>query len=167
MSSYCTVDDVRNILPDSVVIGTNLLQGNTNVTTSKVEEWIEYAASIIDSEVSSFYRIPLIKYKEPDYSITPVVFEEKYPPPIPIINARLAAAYLYDHIMSAEQEPNISEFAKNQRSLAYDDLKSIQAGKIQLKNQVMRGLRFVRQELLDPSRTPVKDNQPPNRGAGQ
>lgn len=167
MATYCTIDDVKNIVPDSVHIGTNLQNRNTNVTEAKVEYWIEQSASIIDADISSFYRIPLIKYKEADFSENPVTFTEKYPNPIPLINARLTAAYIYDHIMSAQQEPNVSDFAKNQRSLAYDDLLKIQIGSIQLKNQVRTGLRFVRQELHDPSRIPVKEVQPPNRGSGE
>ena len=167
MSSYCTIQDVSNHLPDSVVIGTNLLQNDVNVLESQVEEWIQQTASVIDGYISSVYRVPLIKWKEPDFSVNPVTFTEKYPNPIVLINIRLTAAQVYDYIMSAEQSPNVSDYAKNQRALAFDDLQKVITGQVQLQNQVRMGLRFVRQELLDPSRSPIPDTQDHNRSAGE
>lgn len=168
MASYCTVVDVENILTSNVNIGTNVLRGEVNVTTANVEFWIAETAGVIDSYVSSLYRIPLILYKEPDFSQNPVTFTERYPHPVILINARLAAANIYDKIIMANQEPNVSDWGKNQRSLAYDDLSQIQSGAIQLKGQVYIGLRFVRQELRDAPRAPSHpDVQPHSRSAGE
>ncbi len=169
MSLYCTIEDVQNILPKKVIIGTNLLKQDVNVTQEQAEFFIEQASGIVDSSISTIYRIPLIQYKEPDFSQNPVTFTSVYPPPISLITARLAASYLYDKIIMAQQEPNVSDWGKNQRSLAYDDLTSIQSGIIQLKGQVFTGLRFVPQELFDPSRAPFNKNniQPHTRTAGQ
>jgi hypothetical protein len=166
MSQYCTIDDLKNILPKNIIIGN--MKERANCSEERALFFIEENAGIIDSQISALYRIPLIKYKEPDFSSNPVIFLEKYPRPITLINARLAAASLYDYIMNAQQEPNVSEWGKNQRALAYDDLKSVQAGLIQLKGQVKNATRFVRQELFDPARVPSKNGiQPPNRAAGQ
>ena len=169
MPSYCTVDDVRNIVPKNIVIGTNLLKGGVNVLESQVEFWISKMAGVIDGYLSSFYRIPLKKYKEPDWEQDPITFTEFYPPPIPLTNARLAAAMIYDNIIMANQEPNVSDWGTNIRALAFDDLAEIQSGLIQLKNQDMTGRRFVRQELFDASRAPLHSNmsvQPNSRTAG-
>jgi len=166
MAEYCTVDNIQDILPKNILIGTNINTGAINVTTDRATYWIQQVASIIDGYLSPIYRIPLIKYKEPDFSQDPVTFVEIYPNPVPLINTRLAAANLYDHIMMAEQSPNISDWGKNQRALAFDDIAKIQNGIIQLKNQVLIGWRFVRAELLDHSRisahsdTKTSDRQP-------
>ena len=156
MSQYCTIDDLENILPNRVVIGTNLQAKNVNVTTTRATAMIVQAAGIIDAYLSAVYRIPLVQYKEPDFTVDPVTFTAVFPPPLILINARLAAANIYDHVMMAAQEPNISEWGKNQRSLAFDDISEIQSGAIQLRGQEKIGLRFVRQELLDPSRVPFR-----------
>lgn len=155
MASYCTIDDVRNIVPKSITIGTNILKGDVNVTEDQVIFWIEETAGVIDGYISSFYRIPLMPYKEPDYSVDPITFTERFPHPIILINARLAAANLFDRIIMANQEPNVSEWGKNQRALAMDDINGIMTGFIQLRGQVKTGMRFVRQELHDPSRIPA------------
>jgi len=169
MSQYCSTDDVSNLLPQTIVIGTSLLDQNVNALEETVTFWINQTAGIIDSYLTSFYRVPLMKYKEPvDFSTDPVTFTEIYPHPIIMINARLASASLYDSVISANQEPNIAEWGMNQRSLAYDDLILIQSGMIQLKNQVRTGMRFVRQELFDPSRSPTKSEiQAHSRQAGK
>ena len=169
MSKYCTRDDVSNVLPETIVIGTNLLSQNVNVTEDQADFWIDRTAGEIDSYLTAFYRVPFIKYKEPvDFSTDPVTFIEIFPHPLVLLNARLTAASLYDLVVSANQEPNIAEWGMNQRSLAYDDLILIQSGMIQLKNQVRTGMRFVRQELFDPSRSPTKSEiQAHSRQAGK
>jgi len=167
MSEYCLVNDVQKILPENVVIGTNLQSANVRVLQGDVEYWIQIAADIIDSHIGTIYRAPLIKYKEPDFSTNPVTFTEKYPPPIVIINARLAASHIYDEIIMSDQEPGVSDWGKNQRALAFDDLKSIESGVIILKGQVLTGRRFARQELLDNQRVTIQPAlQPQNRQPG-
>lgn len=168
MAAYCTVADVEKIVPDNVNIGTNLLRGEVNVLTSDVEFWIAETAGIIDSYISSIYRIPLMLYKEPDFSQDPVTFTSRYPHPIVLINAQLTSGSIYDRMMMANQEPNVSDFGKNQRSLAFDQIAQIQAGTIQLRGQIKVGMRFLRQDLLDPSRSPAKPGiQPNSRSAGE
>ena len=67
-----------------------------------------------------------------------------------------------------QQEPNVSEWGKNQRALAFDDLRNIQAGVIQLRGQVRTGMRFARMELFDPGRVPIGVKvDPQSRQPGQ
>lgn len=168
MPAYCTVDDVKMILPKTIVIGDNVQKDGANITTTRVQYLIEEMATQIDSYLTSFYRTPLIKYKEPDFAASPITFTEKYPSPIVLMNARLTAGNIFDTIFMAQQEPNISEWGKNNRALAFDDLKLIQSGQIQLKGQVFHGMRFVYQGLLDPPRAPSRETiQVPQRQAGQ
>ena len=165
---YCTQSELEDILPKNIVIGTNLLEPNVNVLEDQVTFWISQGASTIDAYVSAIYRIPLIMYKEPDFTVDPPTFTEIYPHPITLINARLAAAHIYDYVIMAQQEPNVSEWGKNMRSLAFDDLEQIKSGTIRLKNQVFFGKRFVRQQLHDPARMPWKGAYDPhNRAPGQ
>jgi len=168
MASYCTVDDVRNIVPKNIIIGTNVLRGGANVLETQVDFWIDESGGIIDAYLASFYRTPFMTYKEPDWSQTPVTFTERYPHPLVLINARLAAANIFDRIIMANQEPNVSEWGKNQRALAFDDLKEIQTGLVQLRGQIKTGMRFVRRELLDNPRAVFKTDgvQSNSRAAG-
>lgn len=168
MATYCTVNDVRQILPDQVNVGTDKTQPRINVSVTEVENWIEFASDEIESYLSTYMKTPLSQYKEPDFSVTPITFTEKYPPPIPLICARIAAGHIYDEVMMAQQEPNISEWGKNQRSWGYENLERMKAGQILLRGQEFIGMRFVRQELRDSPRMPWPDAmQTPNRGSGE
>jgi len=165
---YCTLDDVDKILPKRVVIGVNLQRGNTNVLESDVTFYMEQADDVINSYLSSIYRIPLIQKKEPDFSQDPITFIKVYPEPIPLICARLTAASIYDEVLSADQKPEGSDWAKNQRALAFDDLVQIQSGTIMLRGQVYHGKRFHRMELMDMPRVPRPGEFPVNkRNPGQ
>ena len=145
-----------------------MLKGNINVTEAQVEYWIQETSGIIDSYISSLYRTPLKKSKEPNWEDDPITFNEFYPHPIIISSARLAAAAIYDNIIMAGQEPNVSDWGKNVRALAYDVLSQIQAGTIQLQGQEFVGRRFVRQTLLDSPRSALIPNSQPNsRSAGE
>jgi len=148
---YCTVSEVQQILPNKIVIGTNLQDRNVNILESDVTFYIEQSAGIINGYLSTIYNTPLRKIKVPDYENgtlgTPV-----YPDPIPLINARLTAAKIYDEVISSGQEPNVSDWGKNQRSLAFDDLSQLQSGTIFLRGQIYTGKRFHRRELMDDPR---------------
>ena len=168
MVAYCTIDDLKQIVPKTIVFGTNILKDGANITEAKAQYMIEEMAMQIDSYLTSFYRTPLVKYKEADFSKDPVTFIEKYPSPIILMNARLTVANIFDTIFMAQQEPNVSEWGKNNRALAMDDLQKIQSGSIQLKGQEFLGMRFVSIALLDPARMPSKDAlQLPQRQPGQ
>lgn len=149
---YCTVDDVQNILPDNLVIGTNLMDKGTAVLRDDVDRWIEFAETVINSSLVNIYRIPLLQAKYSDFTTNPVEVTQRYPDPIPIICARLAAGHLYDEVSNANQEPDVSEWGKNQRALAHDLLMRVQSGHIRLKGQPMEGYRFVPKETYDDPR---------------
>lgn len=167
MAKYCEIEDVQAILPAEHTIGTNLSDSNVNVLEADVDKWITFASSIIDSELSTIYRIPLIPYKQPDFTVDPITFEEIYPDPIPLICARLVAASIYDEIMMSQQSPNVSDWGKNQRSLAYDSLRDIRSGLVKLRNQPIINYRFVRGTLYDDPRASRKGEfTPTQRQAG-
>jgi len=165
--AYCTINEVQTILPNKVVIGTNLTERNVNIIQSDVEFFMEEAAGVINGYLSTIYQTPLRKIKTPDYE-NGTFSAADYPDPIPLINARLAAAKIYDEVISAGQEPNVSDWGKNQRSLAFDDLAQIQTGAILIRGQVYTGKRFVRMELHDMPRLPIEPAKQSNqRQAGQ
>ena len=168
MSSYCSISDLQKILPKSYIIGDSVLKNGANILTATANFEIQYTAGIIDGYLSAFYRTPLVAYKEPLFSVKPITFTETFPPIIILINTRLAAANLFDQVFNAEQDPNVSAWGSNQRSLAFDDLKSIQSGDIQIKGQEQVGWRFVRTELLDNPRMSTKPEIPhSSRKAGE
>lgn len=165
--AYCTLQDVKDILPNKVILGTNLQEKNVNMLESRAQYLIDTASTIIDSYLSGVYVIPLRKYKKPDFE-NGTFFTATYPDPIPLANARLAAAAIYDEIAMAGQTPNVSEWGKNQRALAFDDLTQVQSGTITLLGQLFNGKRFVRHELHDNPRVPRPNEfQVNKRAAGQ
>ena len=149
---YCTTADVQSILPDNIVIGNNLLEENVTILTSDVLSFITFAGDIINSHISNIYRVPLSQTKTADITTNPPTFTCDWPAPVKLICARLAAAQLYDEVINANQEPNIVDWGKNQRNLAYDDIVRIASGMIRLQGQTYEGNRFRRQELLDDPR---------------
>ena len=167
---YCTLTDVQNILPDNIILGDSLTTTNVNYLNSAATAMIEYSSSLIDNDLNAIYRIPLIKFKKPDFSASPITFEELYPDPLPLICARLTASFIYDQTAMARQEPDVSEWGKNQRALAEEDLSLIKSGVTILIGQVYTGMRFVRQELMNMPRVPRKYGESfpiPSRNAGQ
>jgi hypothetical protein len=57
----------------------------------------------------------------------------RYPEPIPLISARLAAAHLYDKHFMAQQEGNESNYGKALRGEAYADLNGVLSGVVRIR----------------------------------
>jgi hypothetical protein len=75
------------------------------------------------------------------------------PDPIPLICARMAVAAIIDKQFISEQNPDVSNYGKSQRTLAATDLDEIVAGAIRLNGQDFVGRRFVRMTLRDTHNT--------------
>jgi len=75
------------------------------------------------------------------------VIRVKYPDPIQLISARLAAANVYEKFFAAQSSPNESEFGKFMRRLARQDLNSILQGRIKLHGAHAIGNRFVNSNI--------------------
>jgi len=96
------------------------------------------------------------------------VLRVKYPAPISLISARLAAANIYDKYYSAEVSPNISEYGKHLRGLARRDLNNILNGRTVLHGQRRTGHRFLNPTLRDRYRLPgTKADQDSSRDIGE
>lgn len=72
--AYCTVDDLKRILPEKVQIGSQNIgvpspgrgnQGSTrsNISPQEAEYYIEYASSYLDGRLRPFYSCPLRRTK--------------------------------------------------------------------------------------------------------
>lgn len=83
----------------------------------------------------------------------------QFPDPIPSITTRFAISYAFDKLFSSEQAPNVSEYGKEQRKLAINDLDNILSGTILLFGQEHTGKRFVRGSLFDAYKSPTEDFQ--------
>jgi hypothetical protein len=67
--SYCTLQDLRDILPKNITIGDNtsptIVNGKANsIGTSTANRFIYYATQFIDSRLSTLYVVPLIKIRK-------------------------------------------------------------------------------------------------------
>jgi hypothetical protein len=81
----------------------------------------------------------------------------EFPDPIPLITARLACATAFDELFASEQAPDLSNYGKTQRDMAFNALDSILDGTILLFGQEYMGRRFIRAPLFDAISNPVKD----------
>lgn len=73
--AYCTVDDLRRILPENVLIGDqnigrpvpgrpgNQGSGRSNISPQESERYILYASQYIDARLRPFYECPLRRVK--------------------------------------------------------------------------------------------------------
>lgn len=67
--SYCTLDDIRAILPQNVTIGTNTVPTvqaakANSISTSVANKYIYFATQFIDSRLCQLYYVPLIQIKK-------------------------------------------------------------------------------------------------------
>lgn len=77
------------------------------------------------------------------------VLRLKYPDPIAVISARLAAATIYDKYARAQSEPGKTEFGNSVRNEALAELNNIREGRTILHGVERIGWRFANSELLD------------------
>lgn len=90
----------------------------------------------------------------------------KYPDPIPVTTARLAVSFAFDQLFSAEQEPDISQYGREQRQLAQNAIDAILSGTTFLIGQQLVGRRFLRGTLYDGFGSPTNDFQFGREGMG-
>ena len=86
-----------------------------------------------------------------------------YPDPIPLVCARIAVASIIDKQFVAEQNPDVSNYGKSQRTLASNALDELMAGTIRLNGQDFVGRRFVRTQVRDTMNTSAEIQ----RGSGK
>ena len=70
------------------------------------------------------------------------VIRVQFPPPLNQISARLAAAAIYDKFFAAQAQPDVSDYGKEMRKMAYGQLNDILNGRIVLKCGKRRGDLF-------------------------
>jgi len=73
----------------------------------------------------------------------------KYPEPVTLTSARLAAANIYDKYFMAQSSPDKSEYGKYLRQLARVDINNILNGRTILHGQMRIGRRFYNANLAD------------------
>ena len=115
-------------------------------TGSEVNE-----VDLLPDEVASIDTVALVKpvtrnFTRGGNSIMSLV---AFPDPIPLACARMAVAAIIDKMFVAEQDPDVSNYGKNQRTLASAALDEVMAGTIRLHGQEFVGRRFVRTQLRD------------------
>lgn len=120
-----------------------------------------------DTQIEEFH---IVNTRIDQYSVTTVdpirtefsgenvrVVRLQFPPPINRMSALFAAAQIYDKYFSAQSSPNISDYGKALRNMAYGHVNDILNGKVILKCQRRIGDRMS-SATLDSSyshRTPV------------
>jgi hypothetical protein len=83
-----------------------------------------------------------------------------YPDPIPVLTARLAASLMFDKLFVADQAPDVSNYGKNLRNMANNDMNGILSGQIRLYGQELCSKRFVRSSLFDAVKASIENFNP-------
>lgn len=115
-TSILMEDTTRFIEGDVVVIRDDTNSQQLTVSTIPNENTITFTLPITDSYLAVDAKIERIKY----------------PDPIPLVSAKLAAATIYDKHFAAQVEGNASEYGKILRKMAFDDLNQILNGVVRL-----------------------------------
>ncbi len=142
---YCTVEDVVSLMPPDIFnIGTSITD---TITETEVKDLIELATVDMESQLASFYAIPLTEVKMGSISASA---DTEYPPPIPYICARKTVSLLYDRYFASTA--GASDASGYVQALADDAEKNFQMildGRRRLLGQRLIGRRFCRQTLLE------------------
>jgi len=77
------------------------------------------------------------------------VIRIKYPEPVTLVSARLAAANIYDKYLMSQSAPNKSEYGQYLRQMARVDINNILNGRTILHGQQRIGRRFYNANLVD------------------
>jgi hypothetical protein len=92
------------------------------------------------NEVLDRYRFATVDTIEQYFQAGDVrVIRVQYPPPISQISARLAASFIYDKYFSAQASPDVSDYGKELRNYAMDQLNDTLTGRNVLKCQRRKG----------------------------
>ena len=67
--AYCTIQDLRDVLPATITIGDSLIPSATSayastITTSVANKYIYFATQFVDSRLSQLYFTPLTRIKQ-------------------------------------------------------------------------------------------------------
>ena len=140
---YCTVKDVVSLMPPDIFnVGTAITD---TITETEVNDLIELATVDMESQLASFYSVPLSLVR-----IGNVSGGVEYPPPIPYICARKSVSLIYDRYFASTA--GASDASGYVQALVDDAEKSFQMildGRRRLLGQRLVGRRFCRQTLLE------------------
>jgi len=150
-------------LTDNTLTGSNILK-LTNTARIMIGDKI-----LLMDTVGSVYVDILLVYDRTTVQLSEAVTRDftiangakvqmlRFPDPIPLISARLAAGNLYDKYFAAQQSPNMSDYGDTLRKISYTHLNSLLNGREVLIGQTRTGKRFYNPELLDTQVTSAPD----------
>lgn len=144
------LDKADVLVPGDIIVFFDSLQEERHVVdnvSGSIVDLEEFVVGIFDSDSTRVVRV-------------------KYPPPITLMSARLAAANIYDKYFSAEVDPNQTEFGKQLRSMVRRDLNNILNGRTVLHGQFRIGHRFMKPYVRDRYRLPGAHDQDSTRDIG-
>ena len=122
-----------------------------------------YSISALYDDVPNISRIDVSPVLARDYSPSDgwMVSLVDYPPPIPLICARITVSMIIDRMFVAEQTPEaVSQYGTEQKNLAGVDVDSILQGVVRLHGQDHQGTRFARNSVRNAVATPALNFQP-------
>jgi len=124
------------------------IQDKDNMELATVEDVTDLTTLVIDTLVNS--------YNADGRLLISIV---EFPDPIPLMAAQLACATFMDKLWTAEQSPDVSNYAKSLRNMATFSMDSILTGEISLFGQEHTGRRFVRGSVFDAYKSPAEVNK--------
>lgn len=131
-------DSTQIVAGDEIIIRNDKTAvEETHLVASVVDQYSFTTEDAIETEFSVIDNVRVIRIA--------------FPQPITQISARLACANIYDKYFSAQNSPNISEYGKELRKIAMQDINNILNGKTILREPCARriGDRFASPYLDD------------------
>jgi hypothetical protein len=144
--------DATRFLPDDVIYLRDSISLEELVIASVLDEYrITVTTPAINSYLAVNSRVERIRY----------------PDPIPLVSAKMAAAHLYDKYFAAQVDGNKSEYGVRLRQDAVDDLNNVLSGTVRLliaDANVYTGRRYYNAALDDAHSTRAEPKEYFKRG---
>jgi len=146
LTSDCRQGDKRVYVADNGAFRAGCLVRIGDDAGSEVNE-----VDVLPEDATTISEVALLKAVGRNFTrgANSILSLVAFPDPIPVACARMAVAAIIDKQFVAEQNPDVSEYGKRQRTLAAAALDEVMAGTIRLNGQEFVGRRFVRTQLRD------------------
>jgi hypothetical protein len=141
---FANIDEYNPYVATEVACPFNI--GDQVLLTNGTQEERHIISEIIDTvNRNVFATLEPIIYNF--LAIDTRIVRIKYPDPIPLVSAMLAAARIYDKYFASQSDPNTSEYGKRLNKMATRDLNNILNGRTILHGVHRIGNRFFNSNL--------------------
>jgi hypothetical protein len=116
--AYCTIPDMRDILPKNITIGDSTAPSITSakansISTATASKFIYFATQFIDSRLSTIYVIPLIKIRKISINIIANIMPGSYDVMVEDVSAFFAGCTVHLSDDNGSENAMVGSIAEN------------------------------------------------------